>query len=127
MRWLKFSLLAVVLLVTAACAPVAQTIVDAIDNSDGATLTYVTQGIEFDPAGSLARGVVFRAEGDTLTLLGAPNHVTCSITGARLECFLGNVSEPMTINMTGTNIVANVTYRRVGSSKIYLTFVTGRL
>lgn len=118
---LALPLLLVALLLTA-CPPIAGGIADFIENSDGATLTYVHQGLAFDPGPELARGVIIRAEGDELALLSVPGGATCTLTNDRLDCRLGQVTEATTVGLTGLGVVANATWRRVGDSSVYMVF-----
>lgn len=128
-RALILSLIAAVVL--GACAPVANLLVDLTERSDGATLTYVLRdapggpGLAFDPDGRTARRVIVRAEGDELALLAVPDGATCTVTTTSLDCRLGDVTEVTVVNLTGLGVVANATYRRAGSSTVYLT--TARL
>lgn len=126
MRKTLIALIAALGLFTA-CAPVAQVIVDAIDSSDGATLAYVERGIEFDPGPAVALGVIVRAEGGNLALLEVPDGARCTLEAERLDCRLGDRSEPVTIRITGQGVVANATWRRAGSSTVYLTFARTEL
>ena len=110
------------LLVTS-CAPVAGVITDLITRSDGATLSYVHQGLEFDPGEQVAVGVIVRAEGENLALLSTPDGATCTmVSGAQLDCRLGDVTEPVTIGLTGRGVVANASWRRSTGSSVYLVF-----
>lgn len=134
--WLRRPGLAVAVLAMIAgaalssCAPVAQAVADAIENSDGATLTYALdtdpRGVVFNPDGRLARGVIVRLEGDTLQILHVPEGATCRLevtnTAAKGDCRLGDLTEASFIGVTGSNVAANATWRRGGSSTVYLTF-----
>lgn len=112
------------------CAPVAQVVADQLERSDGATLTYVLAdqpggpGLAFDPDGRTATGVIMRAEADELTLLGVPDGATCEVTTTTLDCRLGTVTTTTLVGVTGTNVVANATWRRPAASTVYLTFAT---
>lgn len=123
----RLAALLLVVLALASCAPVAQMIAEGIERNDGATLTYVLvsepggPGLAFDPGPEPARGVIVRAEGDTLALLSVPAGATCTVTAAQLDCRLGTVTETTLIGVTGTNVAANATWRRTGAN-VYLTF-----
>lgn len=112
----------------AACAPVAEGLADLVERNDGAALTYVLTGqadgpgLAFDPGPELARGVIVRAEGDDLQLLSVPEGATCTVTTTTLDCRLGDVTTTTTVGLTGGGVVANATWRRAGSSTVYLTF-----
>lgn len=127
---MKRAILALALaLALAGCAPFAQFARDLMDSSDGATLTYVLRdastlpGLRFDPDGRPALGVVLVATGTNLTLLAAPDGA-CSLDDERatLDCRLGDVREPITVNLTGAGVLANASYRREGSSVPRVTF-----
>src|SRR5690606_5500295 len=75
-----FAALAAVCLTFPACAPIAGEVARAVDNSDGATLTYAHQGLAFDPGLTPAVGVIVRAEGGNLQLLEVPDGATCTVT-----------------------------------------------
>lgn len=117
-----FAALAAVCLTFPACAPIAGEVARAVDNSDGATLTYAHQGLAFDPGLTPAVGVIVRAEGGNLQLLEVPDSATCTVTTTRLDCRLGTVTATTTVGLSGRAIVANATWRRAGSSAVYLTF-----
>lgn len=123
----RLAALLLVVLALASCAPVAQLIADGIERNDGATLTYVLRdqpggpGLAFDPGPEPARGVIVRAEGDTIALLSVPDGATCTVTTTQLDCRLGTVTETVAIGVTGTNVAANATWRRSGAP-VYLTF-----
>lgn len=124
-RWrmaLAGAVLAVGALLLASCAPAAQAIADAVDTSDGAVLSYVEHGVSFDPGATMARGVIIRAEGDNLAITAVPDGATCTLVTDKADCRLFDVSEPVTIGMTGKNVVSNATWRRSGSSTVFLTF-----
>ena len=110
-------LLALVL-VLSACQPAARFARDLLDTGDGATLSYVTQGLAFDPDGRVALGAQLVATGENLALLMAPTGVTCEViqSGTRLDCDLGDVTEIVTVNLTGLGVLANASYRREGDS-----------
>ena len=120
--------LAVLVLLLGACAPVAEGLADLVERNDGAALTYVLAsepggpGLAFEPGPELARGVIVRAEGESLTLLAIPEQAECTVTTTTLDCRLGDVEATTTIGLTGLGVVANATWRRAGSSTVYLTF-----
>src|SRR5690606_19346371 len=103
-------------------------IADGIDNSDGASLTYVLAdmpngpGLEFDPGLEMARGVIVRADGENLALLTVPEGVTCTVVTDQIDCRLGDVEERVVIGLTGADVTANATWRRTGNSQVSLTF-----
>lgn len=114
-RWL---LLAPLLLLLSACAPVAGVIGGLVERNDGAALTYVLRGQEggpglaFDPGPAQARGVIIRAEGDDLALLSVPKGATCTVVTTKLDCRLGTVAEPVIVGLSGGGVVASATWRR---------------
>lgn len=122
MRRLGCSLLAVLVLALGACAPVAETVVDLIERSDGATLHLVNLGLAFDPGAEMARGETVRAEGDELHLLEAPDGTECTVTTRALDCRLGNITEPTKVSLPGRDVIANATWRRASASTVNLTF-----
>lgn len=117
MRWLAAVLLSAALV---GCAPVADVVADAIERGDGATLSYVTGGLTFDPGETGTRGVVLVAEGEGLRLTAATRG--CVVTQEILKCTLGVVSEPLTVHVSGKNVLASVTYRRLTASTLYFVF-----
>jgi len=122
-------LLAVVAAVTlTGCSVLIPAVVPAIERNDDAALTYVLdrqpRGLEFDPGSAPALGVIVRAEGDDLQLLTAPDGATCTVAADRLDCRLGDVTEPAFIGLSGRSVVANATWRRAGSNAVYLVFAT---
>ena len=132
MKRLALALAAVIALT--GCLPFAQFARDLLDSSDGATLTYVMRspetlpGLRFDPDGRPALGVVLVATGSDLTFLGvsapARDGFGCALDDARvtLDCRLGDVTEPITVYLTGAGVLADASYRREGSSVPRLTF-----
>lgn len=123
--WLRHPgllLTAALALLATACAPVAGELARAIDNRDGATLTFVHQGLAFDPGPAPALGVIVRAEGDQLQLLAVPDGATCTVTTTQFDCRLGTVTTTTTIGLTGRAVVANATWRRNGATTVHITF-----
>lgn len=128
MRRLLAPLILAAVVLLASCAPVAGGIADLVERNDGAALTYVLSsapggpGLAFDPGEALARGVIVRAEGDELQLLSVPEGAVCTVETDKLDCRLGDVTDTTLIGVTGGNVVANATWRRVGASTVFLTF-----
>lgn len=117
MRWVVALVLAVLLV---GCTPVAEVVADAIERGDGATLSYVTGGLVFDPATEVARGVTVVAEGENLRL--TEELKGCVVAQEVLKCNLGIVSEPVTIHVTGSGVLASATYRRLTANTLYFIF-----
>lgn len=57
-----------------------------------------------------------------MALLGVPDGASCTLAGEEIDCRLGNVVAPTTVHLTGRGVVANVSWRRPGSSVVYLIF-----
>lgn len=95
---------------------------DLIENSDGATLTYVTAGLEFDPGPTAALGVIVRVDGENLGVTELPEGVTCEVEDQQLECRLGDVANPVRLGVTGGDVIANAAWRRAGANTVYVTF-----
>jgi hypothetical protein len=120
--------LALLALLATACVPVANLGRDLIDTGDGATLVYIERGLRFDPDATgdarTALGVVLVATGEALTLLSAPDGATCTVQSADtiLDCRLGDVTEPVTVHLTGRGVLASVTYRRADSTMPRIVF-----
>lgn len=115
-------LILVVLLFLASCAPVATVGRDLVERTDGATLTYVEQGLAFNSGEATAFGVILVARGEQLVLLAAPEGASCSIDADVLDCRLGDVTGVTTVNLTGLSVVASATYRRDGANAVYQVF-----
>ena len=113
--------LAVVLLLTS-CAPAAAYLRDLTERVDGATLSYLQDGLGFDPGPKEAVGVIIVAIGEDLVLVEAPEGASCTLDVDLLDCRLGDVSERVAILLSGVDVVANATYRRDGSSQVYQVF-----
>lgn len=122
----RFLPLALVLLL-ASCAPVARIIADTLEHSDGATLTYVSGGVTFDPDGRVARTVVISLDGYDLDILAIPQG-RCdqaeSTETVKFDCFLGSVTQPIFINYSGKSVLAFGSWRRPGSSELFRVFAT---
>ena len=122
---LALALAAVLALALAACSPAAQFARDVLDTSDGATLAYLSRteahppGLTFDPGPAPALGVILIARGTELEVLGIPEGVTCNATSELIDCRLGDVDARAFVYMTGRGVLANVTYRREGSTSVY--------
>lgn len=117
----RIALIGLLVTFLASCAPLAQVVADKLERSDGATLEYVTRGVEFNPDGRAALGVIIRAEGDELQLISVPQG-ECVMTATTADCRLGEVTDVVKVGLTGKNVVANATWRREGASTVYLTF-----
>lgn len=117
-----------VVLTLAACAPVAQVARDLVDTSDGAVLAYLFRtdahppGLTFDAGPEAALGVILIARGTELEVLGIPAGVSCNATPELVDCRLGDVDERAYVYMTGRGVIASVTYRRAGDTRVYQTF-----
>lgn len=107
------------LLLVTSCAPIAEWAAGAIVNGD-ATLSWGVGSLTFTPD-QPSRGVVLTLDGLTLTLTEIPAGVNCTVTATTADCRLGSVSEPVTIGLTGTSILAFATYRTTGPT-VYRTF-----
>lgn len=107
-----------------ACLPVAEWGRDLLDTSDGATLIYVTQGLQFHPGESVALSTQLVATGESLMLLATPEGATCEVLAeaTRIDCDLGDVMEAVTVNLSGFGVLANASYRRVGAPVPRLVF-----
>ena len=112
-------------LALSACAPVAQFARDIADTSDGATLAYLLRtpehppGLTFDPGPEPALGAILIARGTDLEVLGIPEGVVCNATDVLVDCRFGDVLERAYVYMTGRGVLANVTYRRDGDTRVY--------
>lgn len=115
------AVLAAVPLLTA-CPPIAQAVVDVSERNDDASLTYVTQGIAFDPGSSAALGAILIIQGTNLSLLSVPEGAECNLAEDEIDCRLGTVQNRTTVGLTGQGVIANVTWRRAGSATVYLLF-----
>lgn len=122
------ALAAALALALSACAPVAQLARDVLDTSDGAALSYLTRteahppGLAFDPGGAPALGAILIARGTDLAVLGFPEGVACTATPVLVDCRLGDVTERTFVYLTGRGVIASVTYRRDGETRVYQTF-----
>jgi hypothetical protein len=107
-------LTAILLLVAAACAPVQDGVQRAVRavaaHDDGAQLVIHGQGVTFDPAGEIALEVVLYVGGQDLV----ENEDACEPLRNGVACYLGDVSTPATVSVTGENRSANVSYYRPG-------------
>lgn len=122
---LRLAALLALVLVLSACQPAARFARDLLDTGDGATLSYVTQGLAFDPSNRVALGAQLVATGEDLVFLMAPPGVTCEVIqdSTRMDCDLGDVIEVTTVNLTGRAVLANVSYRRTDDSVPRVVFV----
>jgi len=122
---LRLAFALVALLAISSCAPVATVVADAAEKPDGASLTFLTDGVGFDPGDSLAVGTQVFIIGDTLTLVEQPAQGLCEYedgeTTDYLDCRLGDVSERIVILVEGTNRFANASFRRAGDPEIFYT------
>ena len=119
-------LLAVVVLVVAltSCAPWATRTVNAA-TGDQAALTFITTGpatgLQFDPGGQVALGVIVDVQADALTAYPAD---VCEPSPYGVDCALGDVDSAYLLAISGTRVSASATYRRTGASRIYQEFAT---
>jgi hypothetical protein len=120
MKKLAITLIATLLLTS--CAPAAAYFRDLAERVDGATLSYLTDGLGFDPGPKAAVGVIIIAIGDDLALVRAPQGASCTLEVDLLDCRLGNVSERVVVLLTGTDVVASATYRREVSPQVFQVF-----
>lgn len=115
-------------LALSACAPVAQLARDLVDTSDGATLAYLFRtdahppGLTFDPGPEPALSAILIARGTELEVLGIPAGVVCTATPELVDCRLGDVEARTFVYLTGRGVIASVTYRRAGETRVYQTF-----
>lgn len=114
------AVLAVALLLSS-CAPAAAYFRDLAERADGATLSYLTDGLGFDSGPTAALGVIVIAIGDNLVLVEAPEGSQCAVEADLLDCRLGDVEGRVAILLTGEDVVASATYRRDGP-KVYQVF-----
>lgn len=125
MKPLRLAVILAALLALASCAPVATTVADAVEKPDGASLTWLTDGVGFDPGAEVALGAQVYVIGDTLTLVEQPAQGLCEYedgeTTDYLDCRLGDVSERIVILVEGTNRFANASFRRPGDPEIFYT------
>jgi hypothetical protein len=115
-------------LALSACAPVAQFARDLVDTTDGAALSYLFRtdahppGLTFDPGPAPAIGAILIARGTELEILGIPAGVVCNATPELVDCRLGDVEARTFVYLTGRGVIASVTYRRDGETRVYQTF-----
>lgn len=112
---------ALALLLTS-CAPAAAYFRDLIERADGATLTYLEDGLGFDSGPAVAVSVIVVAVGNELVLVEAPEGATCSLDADMLTCLLGDVEGRTAILLTGGDVLANATYRRGDAPQVYQVF-----
>jgi hypothetical protein len=124
-RRLGFGLAILVLL--AGCAPLQQfgnTIVDERLGDDAALFYCLGEvaapcigayGIGFDPADTVALGVIVDVLGDSLRT----DDERCETVGSGLQCALGDRLEPTVISLSGSDVSATATYRRAGSGRVF--------
>jgi hypothetical protein len=74
----------------------------------------------FNPGESTALGVIFIAEGEDLAL--AENSACGFTETAVVRCNWGDVSEPVSVTLSGSDIIAAANYRRVGANTVYVVF-----
>lgn len=112
--------LAIMVLVLAGCAPVAQQGVDWIERDKTASLTVSGIDWTFHPGENVALGVIFIAEGFNLTLVSTD---LCRFTEETVvRCDLGDVNEPTVVQLAGTDIIAAANYRRSTGNTVYTVF-----
>ena len=116
-------IIAALALLLSACVPAANLGKNFIEKPDGSSLLYLTDGLGFDPGESAALGVILIVSFDTLASYTAPEGATCEVEAQFLDCRLGDVSERVVLRLSATNVDANASFRRAGSSDAYLVFV----
>ncbi len=114
-------LLAVVLaLALSACAPAADWLRDRLDSGEGATLTFVEHGVQFDPGGATAFGVHVTLRGTDLVLLDSLDVCVVDETNRYIDCSFGRVSVPVSVHLTGHGVIGSATYTRAPDSLAWL-------
>lgn len=110
-------LLLLLVLTLAACTPVQDAVADAVRavaaGDDGATLTLHPDGVTFDPVEGTALDTVLYIGGEGLRV--TTEEPDCQALRRGITCFLGDVSEAVTVTVVGTDRSANVSYYREGS------------
>jgi hypothetical protein len=118
----RFTLILAVALALIGCTPAANVARDLIERADGASVTMLTDGVGFDSGASLALGVILIAVGDDLALVAAPEGASCTLVNDLLDCRLGDVAGRTVVLLTGTDVLASATFRREGASQVYQAF-----
>ena len=117
---MKKLLLGVLIALLTACAPVARVIVGTIERDGSSALTVSGSVWTFDPGPTTALGVIFIAEGYDLVLA---DDDACRLTEETVvRCDWGNVVTPVTVTLSGNDIIAAANYRRTGSNSVYTVF-----
>lgn len=116
----RLALVLAVSLALVGCAPLANTIVDTIERDNGATLIVNDWSWTFDPGETSALGVIFIAEGFDMQVSGSDK---CRFTEPTVvRCDFGDVAAPISIDLTGKDIIAAANYRRTGKNTVYTVF-----
>lgn len=122
MRPLRRGLLlaALVALALSACAPAADWLRDRLDSGEGATLTFIEHGVQFDPGQSTAFGVHVTLRGEGLALFDSQPACEVSEDAQYIDCSLGDVTSPVTVSLTGRGVIGSATYTRAPDSLAWL-------
>lgn len=116
MKKLHLAFAALAIAAVVACAPVANVARTIVEDADGASISYLVDGIGFNPGEQIAVGVEMVVTGDTLTVVDE----RCNeVSDTRVDCSLGDVVEPTAVIMSGTDVLAIATFRRAGANAIY--------
>ncbi|MCZ2110973.1 MAG: hypothetical protein LC118_15625 [Dehalococcoidia bacterium] len=107
-------------LVATACAPAASWLRDRLDSGEGATLTFVERGVQFDPGGATAYGVHITLRGENLEFLDGPDTCEVNDTAQYLDCSMAAVHQPVTVHLTGKGVLGSATYTRTPDSLAWL-------
>lgn len=117
-------IIAAIALLLTACVPAANVASTLLERADGATLTYLTDGIGFDAGDEAAKGVILIVVFDTLASYEAPEGASCTLEAdaGLLDCRLGDVADRTVLMLSATNVNASATFRREGANAVYQVF-----
>lgn len=108
------------LLFASACAPVGNVARSLAERADGAQVEYLSDGVGFDPGERAAVDTILVVTGDEIVITATPDGVTCEEKApTRFDCGLGEVVEPVVVNLTGKDVLAIANFRRPDSNDIY--------
>lgn len=107
-------------LVATACTPAANVARSLVERADGASVEYLSDGVGFDPGEEVAVGTILVLTGDDIEITGTPEGAECEQEAEnRFDCGLGDVEEPVVVNLTGQDILGIANFRRPGSNEFY--------
>ena len=112
----------VIALLATACTPAANIARGLVERADGASLTYLTDGLGFDSGASAAKSVILIVAFDELTSFTAPEGATCEVEELILDCRLGDVEGRAVLLLSAKNVNASATFRREAGNSVYQVF-----